>query len=57
VVEGLGQVRITGLTFPDSAAGRLALADAIVSQIATFTGHCLKDVDAILDAPYLGHVV
>jgi hypothetical protein len=34
--------------------GRLALAEATVPQIATFTGHSLKDVEAILDAHYLG---
>jgi hypothetical protein len=32
---------------------RLALAEATVPQIATFTGHSLKDVEAILDAHYL----
>jgi integrase len=48
---------IKGLTFHDlrgSAAVRLALADATVPQIATFTGHSLRDVEAILDAYYLG---
>ena len=33
---------------------RLALADATVPLIAPFTGHGLKDVEAILDAHYLG---
>lgn len=33
---------------------RLAVAGATVSQIATFTGHSLRDVEAILDAHYLG---
>jgi hypothetical protein len=33
---------------------RLALAEATVPQIATFTGHSLTDVKAILDARYLG---
>jgi hypothetical protein len=28
----------------------LALAEATVPQIATFAGHSLKDVEAILDA-------
>ena len=37
-----------------SAVVRLALAEARVPQIATFTGHSLKDVEAILDAHYLG---
>lgn len=48
---------VEGLTFHDlrgSAVVRLALADAPVPQIATFTGHSLKDVEAILDAHYLG---
>ncbi len=40
---------IVGLTFHDlrgSAVVRLALADATVPQIATFTGHSLRDVEA-----------
>jgi integrase len=48
---------VSGLTFHDlrgSAVVRLALAEATVPQIATFTGHGLKDVEAILDAHYLG---
>jgi integrase len=48
---------ITGLTFHDlrgSAVVRLALT---VPQIATFTGHSLRDVEAILDAHYLGRDV
>lgn len=48
---------IIGLTFHDlrgSAVVRLALVDATVPQIATFTGHSLRDVEAILDAHYLG---
>ena len=32
----------------------MALAEATVPQIATSTGHSLKDVEAILDAHYLG---
>jgi integrase len=51
---------IAGLTFHDlrgSAVVRLALADATVPQIATFTGHSLADVEAILDAHYLGRDV
>jgi hypothetical protein len=36
---------------------RLALAEATVPQIATFTGHSLKDVEPILDAHYLGRDV
>ena|SRR5690242_18860986 len=51
------RAKIQGLTFHDlrgSAVVRLALADATVPQIATFTGHSLRDVEAILDAHYLG---
>ena len=40
-----------------SAVVRLALADATVPQIATFTGHSLKDVEEILDKHYLGRDV
>ncbi len=45
------------LTFHDlrgTAVTRLALAKCSVPQIAAFTGHSLKDVEAILDAHYLG---
>jgi hypothetical protein len=52
-----GVYGVSGLTFHDlrgSAVVRLALAEATVPQIATFTGHSLKDVEAILDAHYLG---
>ena len=48
------------MTFHDlrgSAVVRLAIADATVPQIATLTGHSLKDVEAILDAHYLGRDV
>jgi integrase len=51
---------INGLTFHDlrgSAVVRLALVEATVPQIATFTGHSLRDVEAILDAHYLGRDV
>jgi integrase len=51
---------ITDLTFHDlrgSAVVRLALADATVPQIAVLTGHSLRDVEAILDAHYLGRDV
>jgi hypothetical protein len=33
---------------------RRAIAGATVPQIATFTGHSLRHVEAILDAHYLG---
>jgi integrase len=48
---------IGGLTFHDlrgTAVVRLAIAGASVPQIAAVTGHSLKDVEAILDAHYLG---
>lgn len=48
---------IEGLTFHDlrgSAVVRLALNNASVAEIATFTGHSLRDAEAILDAHYLG---
>nr|WP_210256918.1 tyrosine-type recombinase/integrase [Bradyrhizobium symbiodeficiens] len=48
---------IDGLTFHDlrgTAVVRLAIAGASVPQIAAVTGHSLKDVEAILDAHYLG---
>lgn len=46
-----------GPTFHDirgTAVTRLAIAGATVPEIATFTGHSLKDVQRILDAHYLG---
>lgn len=48
---------IVGLTFHDirgTAVTRLAIAGCTVTQIASITGHSLKDVEAILDAHYLG---
>ncbi|MDI6027919.1 tyrosine-type recombinase/integrase [Corticibacterium sp. UT-5YL-CI-8] len=48
---------VQGLTFHDirgTAVTRLALAGCSVSQIASITGHSLKDVESILDAHYLG---
>ncbi len=47
---------IEDLTFHDTrgtAVTRLALAGSSVPQIATFTGHSLKDVEAILEVHYL----
>ncbi len=58
--KACGRAGVCGLTFHDlrgSAVVRLALAEATVPQIATFTGHSLKDVEAILDAHYLGRDV
>ena len=54
------RAQIEGLTFNDlrgTAVTRLALAECSVPQIATITGHSLKDVEAILDAHYLGRDV
>ncbi|WP_230531129.1 tyrosine-type recombinase/integrase [Microvirga roseola] len=48
------------VTFHDlrgSAVTRLAIAGAEVPEIATFTGHSLKDVQEILDAHYLSRDV
>lgn len=48
---------IVGLTFHDlrgTAVTRLALSGCSTSQIASITGHSLKDVESILDAHYLG---
>jgi integrase len=47
---------IVGLTFHDlrgTAVTRLAIASCTDIEIATLTGHSLKDVHAILDAHYL----
>ena len=47
---------ISGLTFHDlrgTAVTRLALAGCSQAEIATITGHSLRDVGAILDAHYL----
>jgi integrase len=47
---------ITGVTFHDlrgTAVTRMAQAGAQVAEIATITGHSLRDVHAILDRHYL----
>ena len=47
---------IVGVTFHDlrgTAVTRLALVDCTEAQIATITGHSLRDVHSILDANYL----
>ncbi len=47
---------VVGLTFHDlrgTAVTRLALAGCTEAEIATITGHSLRDVAAILDAHYL----
>jgi integrase len=56
----VAKAKIKDLTFHDlrgSAVVRLAIAGATVPEIATFTGHSLKDVEAILDRHYLGRDV
>lgn len=48
---------ISGLTFHDlrgTAVTRLAISGCSTAQIASITGHSLKDVESILDAHYLG---
>jgi integrase len=47
---------IVGLTFNDlrgTAVTRLALVECTEAEIATITGHSLRDVHAILDSHYL----
>lgn len=47
---------VVGVTFHDlrgTAVTRLALAECTEAEIATITGHSLRDVRAILDAHYL----
>ena len=47
---------VVGVTFHDlrgTAVTRLALAGCSEAEIATLTGHSLRDVGAILDAHYL----
>jgi integrase len=58
--KACANAKIAKLTFHDlrgSAVVRLALAEATVPQIATFTGHSLADVEHILDRHYLGRDV
>jgi integrase len=54
--KGCAKAGVAGLTFHDlrgTVVTRLAIAGASVPQIATITGHSLKDVETILDAHYL----
>ena len=47
---------VQGMTFNDlrgTAVTRLAIAGATEAEIATITGHSLRDVRSILDAHYL----
>jgi integrase len=50
------RARIVGVTFSDlrgTAVTRLALVGCTEAEIATLTGHSLRDVRSILDAHYL----
>jgi integrase len=50
------KARIVGVTFNDlrgTAVTRLALVDCSEAEIATITGHSIRDVRSILDAHYL----
>jgi integrase len=50
------KVGVRGVTFHDlrgTAVSRLALAGCTETEIATLTGHSLRDVNSILDANYL----
>jgi len=54
--KGCAVAGITGVTFHDlrgTAVTRLALAGCTEAEIASITGHSLRDVGAILDAHYL----
>jgi len=56
LAESLCGPGIVGVTFNDlrgTAVTRLALAEATEAEIATVTGHTLRDVRSILDAHYL----
>lgn len=54
--KACAKVGIVGVTFNDlrgTAVTRLALAECTEAEIATITGHALRDVRSILDAHYL----
>lgn len=54
--KAVAKAQISGLTFHDirgTAVTRLAVAGCSEAEIATITGHSLRDVGAILDAHYL----
>ena len=56
VAQGMQQAGIIGVTFNDlrgTAVTRLALVGCTEAEIATITGHSLRDVRSILDAHYL----
>jgi integrase len=55
--KACGRAGIDDVTFHDfrgSAVTRLFMAGATVAEIASITGHSLRDVEAILDAHYFG---
>lgn len=55
--KAFGRAILDDLHFHDlrgTAVTRLALAGCTVPEIASITGHSLRDVEAILDAHYLG---
>jgi integrase len=54
--KAVAAASITGLTFHDlrgTAVTRLAIAGCTEAEIATITGHSLRDVRTILDSHYL----
>ena len=54
--KACAKARIVGVTFNDlrgTAVTRLAMQEATEAEIATITGHSLRDVHSILDAHYL----
>ena len=54
--KACAKVGVSGVTFNDlhgTAVTRLALAECTEAEIATITGHSLRDVRSILDAHYL----
>ncbi|MFG1401985.1 tyrosine-type recombinase/integrase [Xanthobacter sediminis] len=54
--KACAKAKVIDLTFHDlrgTAVTRLAVAGCTVPEIASLTGHSLKDVEAILDAHYL----
>lgn len=56
LAQGMFNSWNSGVTFNDlrgTAVTRLALADCTEAEIATITGHSLRDVRSILDTHYL----
>lgn len=54
---GLGEQDLHFHDLRGTAVTRLALSGCTVPQIASITGHSLRDVEAILDAHYLGGAI